>query len=278
MNNILSAEFFRLKKSKLFWAMFGVCAGLPLVSIVLEILVMLILAPMNGGTITLSELWAEMRTANLTGQMLSEVPATTSDCMILAVICSSVFVSREFSFGTYRNMLLANRSRAEIYFSYLLMALTVGASYMTANMATMILFSGAMFGFGTVSALTAFTEIVTAFTMGLVAVLFVQTMMCMFLFVTRKLAVALSCPLVICIFLPSIILGIVSFASILSSIGGNSLAVGWEDWIPIYNSSTLDLSAAVDGAHVGKILMYELPLTTLFVGMGWVGFRNADLK
>lgn len=278
MNNILSVEFFRLKRSKLFWALFGVCTGLPLLNILFEIILMVAMVPVSGEAITPGDLWGSLRASNMTGTMLSSAPSVTGDCMIVSIICSAIFVSREFSFGTYRNMLIANRSRAEIYFSYLLMALTVGASFLGGNFASMLLFGGAIFGFGSVSAATALTEIVTAFTMGLVAVLFVQSMMCMFLFVTRKLAVALSCPLVICLLLPSILISIIEIATLFSSIEGTNFSFDWENWIPIYNSTTLDLSARVDGAHVGKILLYELPLSALFVGLGWVGFRKANLK
>lgn len=37
MINILRTEFFRLKKSKLFWIFFGICCGLPLLSALLNL-------------------------------------------------------------------------------------------------------------------------------------------------------------------------------------------------------------------------------------------------
>lgn len=277
MNNILSLEFFRLKRSKLFWALFGVCAGLPLVSMLLTAVLVFLSSLLIEESLAWSDIWLALRQSNMTGSLLSSLPSVTGDCAVFALICSSIFVSGEFKYGTYRNMLLANRSRLEIYFSYLIMAVTIGASYMTASFVTSLLFGGAIFGFGTVSALTAFTEVITSFTMGLISVLFVQSMMCMFLFVTRKLSVGLTCPLLICILLPSVIMTIVQVVTMLLTLGGNVVEADLS-WIPIYNSTLLDLSGRVDGEMIGKILLYELPLTAFFVGMGWVGFRKADLK
>ena len=49
-------------------------------------------------------------------------------------------------------------------------------------------------------------------------------------------------------------------------------------WVPLYNSSMFDFTSKVDGALVGKVLLYNIPLSALFITLGWVSFRKADLK
>ena len=143
-------------------------------------------------------------------------------------------------------------------------------------MISSLVFGGAFFGFYEMAAKEIFIAIITAFSMGLVAVMFVQSMSCMFLFGTRKLAVALSCTIVICLVAPSTLSSIVSVVQLLQGVTTGALDSDMS-WVPLYNASLLDVSA-IDGKLLGKILLYMLPLTAMFVSVGWVTFRKADLK
>lgn len=270
MVNILQTEFFRLKKSKLFWAMFGVCAGLPLVSLVLNLLSVSLLESVDMG-VEISNAWEYVRGLNITGAELSALPSLTGDSLY-ALICTSVFLSKEFSGGTFRNMLLANRSRRDVYLSFLIVAVTIGATYMGATFTSTLLFSGTIFGFGAMPAGKVVTACVLALATGLVSVIFLQTLMCMFMFSTRKLAVALACPLVICIIVPAFLY---SFIQTFAELG--LITAGDTSWIPLYNLLLLDFTV-IDGAMIGKVLLYLIPLTVLFGVLGWVSFKKADLK
>lgn len=275
MTEILKVEFFRLKKSKLFWIMFGVAALLPLLSVLLFTLLANVLTALPQETSV--DGWSFIRSLNMTALLLSSFGSPSDDSALLAVICSGIFLSREFSYGTLGKMLIARRSRGEIYASYLLIALTVGASYMGVAMLSTLIFSGSVFGFGQMNAAQSVVSVVTAFAMGLVAVAFVQTMTCMFLFGTRSLAAAIALPIVICNIVPSVISGIVSFWETIVTVTTNNVPNANLSWIPLYNASLLDLSQ-IDGALIGKILLYFVPLSVFFGCMGWVFFRKADLK
>ena len=269
MINILKTEFFRLKKSTLFWALFGVCAALPLLSVLLNLLGFEMLVTVDNGMEY--DTWEVIRKSNITVASLSDLPSLSGDSLF-ALICTSIFLCKEFSGGTFRNMLLANRSRREVYLSFLLMAVTIGATYLGVNFVSRLLFNGAIFGFGTMKAAEVFSACVIALALGLISVIFLQTMMCMFMFGTRKLAVALACPLVICIIAPATLFSFIEVFASLGLISETDLS-----WIPLYNLNLLNLTD-IDGALIGKILLYLLPLTALFGSMGWVTFRKADLK
>lgn len=270
MINILQTEFFRLKKSKLFWALFGVCAGLPLVSALLELVLLSGMSSLETGVEY--DIWTVIRSSNIGGAAISSIPNLSADLQLFGLICTSIFLCKEFSGGTFRNMLLANRKRSEVYLSFLLIAVTVGTTYLGVYFASTLLFYGAIFGFGSMTAANVVTACVLSLTMGLLSVMFIQSMMCMFMFSTRKLAVALACPLVISILVPSFIFSFVETFATLGLITPTDMS-----WIPLYNLNLLDLTN-IDGALIGKILLYIVPLTALFGSLGWIFFRKADLK
>ena len=271
MISILQTEFFRLKKSKLFWSLLAVTAVLPLISALLNLgLFMLAESTYEFEGIEI-DIWELLRTSDMLGSGLSSLTSLMGDSFI-ALICTSIFLSKEFSGGTFRNMLLANKSRHELYLAFLTVAIVIGAAFLGASFLSTFVFWSAIFGFGGLSATTVITACLITLAMGLVSTVFVQTMMCMFMFGTRKLAVALVCPLVIAMIAPSIFF---QFIETLSAF--NAISVADMSWIPLYNTGLLSVTAP-DGALIGKILMYNIPLSVFFGFMGWVTFRKADLK
>ena len=275
MSNILQVEFFRLKKSKVFWALFGVAAGLPLVTAVIYAALIGFVNVISGSDV--GSMWELVRTSGMTETSLGSVASVMGDTTLLSVICVSIFLSRDFNNGTFRNMLLANKTRLELYLSHLVMAVTIGACYFGVSFVSTLFIYGAIFGFGTLTFVKAFTGCLVALVMGMVSVIFVQTMTCMFLFGTRKLAVALACPIAICIFAPSFLLAFVQMYDVFNIFATGELVSTDLSWIPLYNSGLLNIGD-LDGALIGKILMYNLPFSVLFGFMGWVTFRKADLK
>ena len=272
MISILKTEFFRLKKSKLFWILLGVTAFLPLISALLNLAInYLAIDVVLPDGYEVGSFWELIRSVDMLGQGLSSITSLTGDAFF-ALICTSIFLSKEFSGGTFRNMLLANKSRRELYLSYLFMAWIIGAIYFGAAFVGTFVFWSAIFGFGGLSATTIISALFLTLAMGLLSTVFVQTMMCMFMFGTRKMAVAIICPLVISVIAPSLLS---SFVTTLTSLG--ILSELDLSWVPLYNTSMLYVTE-IDGALVGKILMYNVPLAVLFGFMGWVTFRKADLK
>lgn len=276
MTNILQTEFFRLKKSKLFWVMFGVCAGLPLLSALINVFFVTFLGSMADAEVSVN-MWEAIGMSGITGASLSELTSLMGNTSLLAVICTSIFLSKDFSYGTFRNTLLANKSRLKLYLSHLIMAVTMGACMLGASFVSVLIFNGAIFGFGSLSFAEVVTACITTLAMGLLSIILVQTMMCMFLFGTRKLAVALACPIAICMFAPAFLVVFIDMYDILKIFATGQLTSTDLSWIPLYNTALLDVTN-VDGALIGKILLYNVPLSVFFAFMGWVTFRKADLK
>lgn len=268
MKNIFQTLLFRLKKSTMFWVLFGACALLPLLEVGMNLLAFFLYNAIGVDEFTIS--WEAMKNGITIGAM-SALPAISLHAM-LAIICTSIFLSKEFMDGTFRNALLANRSRRELYLSYLLMAVTIGGIMFGVNYLSTLLLNGAFFGFGDMAAADAVTACFVSLGLGLISVIFLQTMMCMFLFGTRKLAVALACPLVIAMIAPSVLYSFIDVFARFHLIKPTDMS-----WVPLYNLNLLSLFT-IDGALIGKILLYLVPLTVLFGCLGWVSFRKADLK
>ena len=277
MINILQTELFRLKKSSLFWALLGVCAGLPLISLMLQLIVVIFTAMAFGGG-EIGDLWALMHQTGATATMLTSLSGWSSDPALFSVICSSIVLSKEFSGGTVRNMLLANKSRKQLFFSFALVALIIGVSYFAIAFVAILLMQGTMFGFGEMSATEAVTACFSSLALGLLSIVAVQSCVCMFLFATRKTGATVACSIVVCLFAPSIIYTLVEVAEAIRMLMDvPSMSEAALGWIPLYNMYLYDASS-VNGALVGKIVLYQAMIIAFFGGMGWLGIRKRDLK
>lgn len=277
MINILRTEFFRLKKSGLFWALFGVCAALPFISMFLQLSVALAAASIltDGSTVNMWELLHEMP---VTANYLTGLTTWASDPALFSVICSSILLSKEFSDGTVRNMLLANKSRKQLFLSYLIVALVIGASYFAVSYFAALIPQGIVFGFGDMSTADAVTACFSTLALGLLSIIAVQSCVCMFLFATRKTGATVACSLVVSLFAPTIIFTIVEVSEALRLLlGAPTMSEAALGWIPLYNMQLFDASH-VNGALVGKIALYQALIIAFFGGMGWLGIRKRDLK
>ncbi len=261
MINILRTEFFRLKKSKLFWIFFGICCGLPLLSALLNLAMAGIIESITELP-EMSDLAELLRSLNVTTTTLSGLSSLMSDAALFSLICSSVFLSKEFTDGTMRNVLLANKSRKEMFFSYLIVAIVIGVSYLTAFFAATMLFVATLFGFGDLSAGAAVSACFCSFALGIFATIFVQTCVTMFLFAVRKQWATILFPILICMFAPTIFTLIVQIISNILIVNGEIISNTTISWIPFANVTIYD-AGKIDGGLIGKIALYYL----LFSGL-----------
>lgn len=270
MINIIKVELYRIKKSVLFWVMFGLSAAIPLLDILLTLVVSAIAGDVSGGML-------DMLGLDVTSSLLQQMTTVASDAMLLSLITSAVVLSREFADGTMRNVMLANKSRAQLYFSYLITALIIAATYLSMFFITSLLFGATIFGFGSLSAGDIISACLCSFALGLIAVMFVQTCVCMFLFGVRKQWATILFPLLICIFVPSIVQSILMIVEMVLTMQGKVMQTGALRWIPFINMSQYN-PANIDGVIVGMNILYMCVFTAVFAVSGYFTFKKADLK
>lgn len=274
MLNIVKSLLFRLKKSKMFWIMLGICAFLPvLVSLLyhfmLDIVDIFVDIPLDAGMEVTTYL------------SLTSLVSLSSDVSLVVLLCVSIFLCKEFTDGTIRNTLLSNKSRWQLYSAYGATSLIIGGSYLLTYFVSTLLALGIPFGFGDVTPNQAITSCLCSLLLGVLSLLVVVSCVLMFMFLSGKQAPSIVLPILVTMFLPSLAASAVELVSTmitLVQLGGQ-----WTDvtidysWVPLYNAFMYD-SMDVDGTLVAKISMYYVAFTGLFVWLGSLAARKRDLK
>lgn len=271
MIDIIKVEFFRLRKSKLFWVMLALTVASPLISAFLSIFI-------TSFVITdASQLLNVLRANDFTFTLIEDMVALLGDSSVWALFATGIVLSKEFVDGTMRNVLLANKSRAELYFGYLITSIIVAVSYLTVYFLVVLAIVAPIFGFGSVTAGTATTACLCSFALGIIATVLVQSCMCMFMFGVRKQWATVVLPLIVCAFAPTVFTTIVQIISAAMLAKGQMFSQEALRWIPFAN---LDLynPASIDGAVVGMHILYSAILIAVFVTSGYYTFKRADLK
>lgn len=277
MIDVLSTQLYRLKRSKLFWWMFGVCAVLPLIGMLFTTLLVGVLenvAQSEGVSI-----WEGLRMQGgmLTLTAISGFARLSSNPALFSVICSSIFLSGEFSGGAIRNMVLANKNRTQIFLSFFSISLIIGFSYLAVAFVSTITFYGMVLGFGGLTVSQTLGGIFATLFLAMISVAFAQACVCMFLFVTRKTGGTVAFPILVIILAPSIVATIVESVLATKLLTGQEIALESLSWVPLYNMQMFN-AAEVDGAIVGQIVLYNVPIAALFAFFGWLAISKADLK
>lgn len=269
MIDIIKVELFRLVKGKAFWIMLGIAAACPILLILLNAFAAIGYG-VEGNIIAL------LRGAGITTVLLQYTTMINNDVVLLAVIASSVILSREFSDGTMRNVVLANKSRAALYFAYFITAMIVAVAYLAAFYAATLIIVAPIFGFNA-SAAKATTAVFSSFGLGVIALIFMESAVCMFLFGTRKQWATILFPLLIWFLVPTIISQVLETVSTALADNGQALSLAAQRWIPFVNMQYSD-PINIDGAIAGINVMYLSVFTAVFTVSGYYTFKKADLK
>ncbi len=270
MKSILKVEFFRLKKSAAFWVCFGLCAGLPILSLLLVSLLNLLLAGMGQ----MDMIWRQYASEGGAFLFLSQFTPFSSDCNILALICTTIVLCSEFKNGTVRNIVMANKSRTQIFLSYFVISLVIGVIYLLTEFTVTLTVFGSVVGFGNLAATKVFTNILLFLAMGISSLVCVQTMVCMFMFTTKRTSLTILFPLLISLLLPGIISQIVE--AVISAAQGAPIPQNVLYFIPFSNWQVDTLTPS--GLNVGMVILYNLILSAVFFVSGFFPFKKADLK
>lgn len=275
MISILKAELFRLKKSKVFWAFLIVCAALPVVELILILGFFALLKWLFSGSMDES-LWENLNIMTALDEIAS-VDKVSSAAAVLTLIATAIVLSKEFVHGTARNIILANKSREQVFFAFLLTAAIVGSCYLVTQFFVSALLFGAVFGFGEIGAGAVITSILCHFVLGICAMLFVITLVCMFLFTTRKQSLTIALPLLFVLFVPSTIstFGVIIVSTLMAM--GKTVSETALQCVPFLNLNYLDAQHPA-GLAMGMTVLYYLLFSALFFVIGFFSFRKSDLK
>lgn len=278
MIDIIKLELFRIKKSVLFWVMLGLSFLLPILSAVLLSAIIGIIQSISDsvGSLDISA-WDLIVNQGLTASLLSALPQIASDVAIISVIATSVILCKEFSDGTMRNVLLANKTRAELYFGHLISAVIISLSFLAGNFVSIMIVIAPIFGFNNLAAGQAATACLCSLAQGLLVMLFVSSCVCMFMFGVRKQWAAVLFPLLICMVVPNLLTTVVTIIGTVMTVGGQVMSTDALRFVPFVGGALYN-AADVDGVVVGMNILYLSVFTAVFVVAGYYTFKKADLK
>ena len=279
MKDIMKLELFQLRKSVLFWIMFALSFLLPLFSILMVLaivgIVYLDLIVSMGAPISMIK--DLLRAIPLTPMYLQSMVGISSTACIFALITSGVVLSKEFTGGTMRNVILANKSRAAMYFSYLFIALFIGVIFFFSNFTAIMLVAAPIFGFGSITLKQIGATVFSSLGIGLLAVCFVQSCVCMFLFCVRRQWATIVFPLLFILLLPNIFSLLLLTATVVLAIAGIPVSEHLVYWTPFANLSSFD-PTQLNGEAIAAIVTYYVIFTAVFIISGYFTFKKADLK
>lgn len=270
MKSIVKMELFRLQKSKSFWICFGLCVGLP----ILGFAGMLFLLAISN-SVPLATLLRQLNVEGGAFMSLAEFVNYATDCNILAIICTATLLGREFRQGTIRNMVVANKSRDSIFLAFWCISLIVGTLFCLVSLVLVTVLYGAVIGFAELPSTTVFTNMLFYITMALTSTLFVQTLTCTFVVAGKKTSMAITLPILIIIFAPSVVSTVVT-AVLAALVEDAATITNALQYLPFANW-TFDV-AHVSGANVGMIVLYNLLFTAICFVAGFFPFRKSALN
>lgn len=130
MRKLLSANFSRLWKSKVFWVLEGFCFGFGVFAYILVAI----------NTRNLGQGWLEYEAHNYFYLPVLFIA-------VIVAIFACFFIGNDYSDGTLRNKLIVGHSRMNIYFSFLLTVCVASVLFLLAHVLAMLIaglpFSGA---------------------------------------------------------------------------------------------------------------------------------------
>ncbi len=275
MISVIKCLLFRLKRTKMFWVMLGVCVVLPLVTLGLN-LVLLKLLDVIGEEIGFVAMEEVVYTC------LAEIPQISSSVALLTLFCVSIFLAKEFSNGTIRNMILSNKSRDQTFFAFYIVGSIIGGSFLIVNFASTLLSLAIPFGFGESATFgSAVGSCMSSLLLGVLAILFVVSCVTMFLFATGKQSLAIILPLLVTIFLPNLIASAVDIVmlvvQLLNIADPGTVTTIDTSWIPLYNALEYN-PQTIDGGLVVKIALYYAVFIAGFTALGTLAMRKRDLN
>ena len=273
MIDIIKVELFRIKKSALFWVMLGLSAASPIISVLLNASALSLLG--FAGQVSFNVLDA-LREAGMTASLLQQPAITSGDIALWSIIATAIVLSKEFTDGTMRNVMLANKKRTELYFAYLITSMIVAVTYLVAYLVVTLIAIAPIMGFQGATAGEVVSAIFCSLALGILTVAFTEACVCMFVFTVRKQWAAILFPLLVW-YAPSVLNLIIGMANI--TIGGLGATVthDYERWIPFYNAQLYN-PLNIDGVVVGMNILYISIFTAAFVCIGLFTFKKADLK
>lgn len=264
MSSILNNLLFRLKKSKSFYILMGICVFLPAFSAILFKL-----------AVDAASVYELGQDFHITLPALADIISISGDVLILILIEVSIFLGREFSDGTIRNTLLTNKKRIHVYLSYFIIGMLIALIYLITYMVSTLLIMGLSFGFGGFSVSKIVSCVVYILLLGILSSTFVVSCVTFFVMITGKQSLSIVYPLLICLILPGLLSSVLGIVEVVNEVS-TGISTDYS-WVPFVNTMYFQFEN-VKFEIVAKISMYYIIFSLLFCSFGCYITMHKDYK
>lgn len=268
MSSIISAELFRLGKTKWFWRTLVAFVIIELLSAVVSVLQIILFV---------EDYTAAGIAADVQSSMLSFV-SLSSVANLFAICCTAAFLSKEITEKTINFALAANKSRAQIFAAYAVVALIIGGIFWAVSLVSLVAFTLIASGIGSLNAASIVSSLVCCTFLSIIAMLFAQACTITFTFALKKQSATIVLSLVTVMFLPGVIstVGSIVMAICYSEITSEVYET-WISWMPLVNLQMLD-PLNLQGGLIAKIASFELLFLAGLGGLGYLAAVKSQFK
>ena len=261
MSKVLSALFFRIKKQTIFWILLALLVGLTLLDFYTY----------KAVIDSYQNLGVSAYIGELYSVAIFPIASATSYSVILSVIFVVLFFGADFSDGFIRNVVMSNKGRGQIFFSYFIITALVSLVFVATQTLVAVLCLALANGFKDVMLAEASTGIFSALAIGFVSCLGMSTLTLFSLMLFRKKTPTLIISLIVVIVLSPIVQVFVALLEFVSEVSFDY------EWIPFIQQTLFDpLHRNVE--LLAKIICVNTVLSAAFTVGGYFVFKHSQLK
>jgi len=272
MRNLLKADFFSLFKSKLTYVVLGICAGVPLLTLLLYF-------GLNEAAKNLSEgeLFESLFKAR---DLMFSTFSLSSNVGLVIPIFTGILVMADIRNGTVRNKIIIGKSRTKIYFSQLIVSVSFCVAMSLVSFLVMTSGSLIFFKYGYTFNASEAWNFSKALIIGVLSFIYVATL-ATFIALSTK-----SMPLTI-VFTLLVVVGLSLVCSLAFLVPEDSNYIYIFYLLPTFgassiSSSTLSLLTGSNDLLSNKVFFFclgsLLGFSTFNTALGIFIFNKADLK
>jgi ABC-type transport system involved in multi-copper enzyme maturation permease subunit len=262
MKNIISAEFFKVRKDKALKIIFLVTIGFAFLNIIL----LLVIDQIVGNT-PMPEGYNFNFDPSTKNAFLSGFNIANNFGLIFP-IAACIYVGKEFSYGTIRNKIVSGKKRHHIYFANLLTVSLIGLVLLLVYSGTIFLFGMPIYGYGTTFNITEFLFVLKTFSLGYLLFLVSLSISIAMSFILKNQTMALVFSILILA-----IAGVIT--TTLATI--NEKVATIFTYIPFYQSVLLT-TGIIPSDLVLKIVLSSILSIVLINFLGLLVFKKTDIK
>ena len=264
MKRLLAADFYCLRKSKLFIVLIILSVALPIFTVLLYLALNFLLKATAPEDATLP-------TVLFTGKtVISGTFGLSGAIALILPAFSSILVGNDVTSGVLRNKIIIGHTKSKIYFAHLISTIVLHLFIGMIYAGLMALLSIAIFQYGSEINADEVRSLIYFYIVGMMSYVFTASIVSSFALIFKTPAPAILISILVCFAfgLLSSLIGIVDYSSFKYLVY----------LIPSFANSQLTMPGGIDTVIFIEGLLSYLIFSAAFIVIGLIIFRKKDIK